>query len=103
MPVVLLHKASIADFAISEGMSANYMGVATSTGYWDALTGGALCGRNNGVLVLASNTDTSGTRIPSKFSSKVTRAYMFGGEAALNKKVFSTFELTTKSSSRLKA
>ena len=92
---------AFASFAISEGMRANYMGVATSNGYWDALTGGALCGRHNAVLVLASNANTTGKLIPSLYSSSMTKAYLFGGKAALGNDVFSAFESTSRLASRV--
>ena len=85
-----------ANFAISEGMSANFMGVATSADYYDALTGGPLCGINNGVLVLASNTDLSATSVPQTNKSSITHAYIFGGTDALSEAVSDAFEATTK-------
>lgn len=47
---------AIADFAVQNGMSADKMGVADGNGYWDALAGAALCGRNGAALVLVPHT-----------------------------------------------
>ena len=45
----------IAKWELSEGMTVSKMALATGTGYYDALSGAALCGRNNSVLVIASD------------------------------------------------
>ena len=86
---------AIAELAIAEGMSANHMGVATAATYYDALTGGPLCGKLNGVLVLATEDDTSNTSVPAARKNDVKRAYVFGGTAALSEAVFNAFDAST--------
>ena len=86
----------LAKWAISQGMSADHMGVATTDGFWDALAGGPLLGRQGGVLVLANDNNVSNTVLPAANKAKITRAYIFGGEAALEPKVMNAFEATTR-------
>ncbi len=45
----------IADFCISEGMSAKHMGVATASSYYDALCAGPFIGKQNSVLVVSDS------------------------------------------------
>ena len=76
---------AVATFGLAKGLSANNLGVATSTGYWDALSGTALCGMNNSVLVLASSpTSSSITNFISQRKDQISRIYLFGGTAALS-------------------
>ncbi len=65
-------------------MSVDKMGVATTNGYWDALSGAALCGKNNAPVVLV--TDEKSTTISSFIAdstSKIYTGYIFGGTAAI--------------------
>ena len=86
---------AVAELAIAEGLSANHMGVATTASFHDALTGGPLCGKLGGVLVLASESNTSNTALPAAHKAEIERAYVFGGTAALSEKVFAAFEAST--------
>lgn len=45
--------AAIARWAVVQGMTVDGVCVASADGYWDALTGAALAGSNNAILVLA--------------------------------------------------
>ncbi len=81
----------LAEFAMFEGLS-SAIGVATVNGYWDALTGGPLLGKCGGVLVLASEDDTTSTNLLDGHSSVLANAYLFGGEAALSLRVRDSFE-----------
>ena len=47
----------IAKWERDQGMTADNMGVACGTGYWDALAGAALCGKNRSVILLADNSN----------------------------------------------
>ena len=76
---------ALAEWEISQGLSANHMGVATISGYWDALTGGALCGKAGGVLVLADDNFTATLAVAKAHKASIGRAYVFGGEAAVGK------------------
>ena len=76
--------AEVAAWGIQNGLSANNMGVATGTGYWDALTGAAFCGKNKSVLVLVDDNNTSAvTAFINKNRSKIQKGYVFGGTAAV--------------------
>ncbi|MBP3222557.1 MAG: cell wall-binding repeat-containing protein [Actinomycetaceae bacterium] len=80
---------AFANFAISQGMSANNMGVATSASYYDALSGAAFNGKNNSVLVLASNTNTSAASgVYTANKSSVKNAYLYGGVYAISNAAF---------------
>lgn len=50
----LATSAEIAKWEVSEGMTLEHLAVASSGGYWDALSAGPLCGKQNSVLVLVS-------------------------------------------------
>lgn len=76
--------SELAKWEISQGMSADRMGIATIGGYWDALTGAALCGRNNAVLVLADDANTSAvSQVMAPNKAAISTYYIFGGEAAV--------------------
>ena len=47
--------AAIGNFCVSEGMTVRHTGLATGSGYHDALAGAALCGKKNSVLLLVDN------------------------------------------------
>ncbi|WP_165171948.1 cell wall-binding repeat-containing protein [Adlercreutzia sp. ZJ242] len=74
----------IAKWCLSEGMTAEHVGVATATGYWDALAGAALCGYNNSVIVLADKENKNAVDAfikPQKGS--VSSAFVYGGPMAV--------------------
>ena len=77
---------AIADYFIPKfGLKANKAGFATVNGYWDALSGAALCGLNRSVLLLVSNQNSSTiTDFAKNRASKINTAYIFGGNAAIN-------------------
>ena len=87
---------AIAQLAIDEGMSANFMGVATTSGYWDALTGGPLCGLRGGVLVLASPANTNAAGLSASYKDQMLRGYVLGGRGALPDEVMSAFVASTQ-------
>ena len=79
----------IAEFELTQGMSADGMAVATRDGYWDALTGASLCGKNNSVLVLAADDDRSaidGFVVDHK--AEISHGYVFGGTAAVSEATY---------------
>ena len=77
--------AAIASFEMTQGMSANGMAVATTNGYWDALSGAALCGSRGSVLVLANDSDRRAIdQIAGANVAGITSAYVFGGEMAVS-------------------
>lgn len=76
--------AEMASFSIKEGMSADGMGVATGTGYWDALAGAALCGSKNSVLLLADDGRLAAfDGVFDAHKGSVKEAYVFGGEMSV--------------------
>ncbi|MBQ3302305.1 MAG: cell wall-binding repeat-containing protein [Eggerthellaceae bacterium] len=79
---------SLAKWGISEGLSADKMGIATLNGYWDALTGAALCGINGSVLVLADDDALQAIeQVMTPNKDKIHSYYIFGGTAAVGTKV----------------
>lgn len=79
----------IANWCLSEGMSADGMGVATATGHWDALAGAAFCGKGESVIVLADD----GNRVALDsfvrlHKAEIERAYVFGGSAAVSNETY---------------
>lgn len=76
---------AIAEWCLTQGMTATDVGVATGDGYWDALAGAAFCGKNSSVLVLVSDSNRINVNgfIKSNRAS-VQHAYIFGGSAAVS-------------------
>ncbi len=75
----------VANWCIGQGMSADKAGIATGKSYYDALTGAALCGKNNAVLCLVDEGKeacVSGVLVKNK--NKMLSAYVFGGTAAVS-------------------
>ncbi|MBQ3302422.1 MAG: cell wall-binding repeat-containing protein, partial [Eggerthellaceae bacterium] len=75
----------IAAFGVHCGMQASGMGVATNNGYWDALTGAALCGSLNAPLILADPSDPADVNIGfvNEYRKSISHGFIFGGTAAL--------------------
>ena len=79
--------AQVASFALSRGMSAEHMAIATNLNYPDALAGAALCGRKGSVLVLCNDSKSGRSaidRIYKPAAASVGRAYTFGGTAVVS-------------------
>ena len=75
----------IAKWGLDNGMKANRMGVATGQGYWDALTGSALLGKNKSVLVLADDSNFSSViSFVNNNRKSIAKGYIFGGTAAVS-------------------
>ena len=89
---------ALADFALGEGMVASNLGIATAHDFHDALTGAALCGKNNAVLLLA---DTAYYAAPRNFvyaqRGAIGAGRVFGGPAAVGDKVFNQMKDITRS------
>lgn len=87
--IALDTSAEVAKFAVSEGMKLTYLTVATSDGYWDALSAAPVCGENESVLVLVSSggdyraLDAIYTYAP----DSVQRGYIIGGTSVIPEKV----------------
>ena len=78
--------AAIAKWELTQGMSKEHLCVATSNGYWDALTGASLAGSLNSVLVLMNPLGGSDAvdAVYSPSDTDVSCGYMLGGKAALS-------------------
>lgn len=77
---------AIAKWEISQGMTANNMAVATGTTFYDALSGSALCGENNAVLVIASDSNrVCLTDLVAGQASNISKGYVFGGPIAVSR------------------
>ena len=86
--------AKIAQWELGEGMGLTYMGVATTNGYWDALTGASLCGATNSVLVLANVAGgyTAIDAVYDKSNAYGVHGYVFGGRAAISEATMTYLE-----------
>lgn len=75
----------VAEYGVSQGMGANYMGVASSGGYWDALAGAALSGKMNAVLVLVSGAESSSINdFVGKYRADIATGFVFGGDSSVS-------------------
>ncbi len=76
--------ARIAEFELREGMGLSHMAIASSQGYWDALSAAAVCGRQNSVLVLAPQSGGY-TAIDAVYDrGKVAHGHVVGGNLAIS-------------------
>lgn len=89
----VLTSAEIAKYDIAHEPGITGACVATTDGYWDALTGAALCGRAGDVLVLANDGDR---RAIDEAVPNLTATYgwniVFGGEMAVSEETRTYFE-----------
>ena len=76
---------AIAKWELGQGMSVTNMAVATGLEYYDALAGGALCGKKGSVLLLVCDYNRSCLTdfVPTQ-KGKVSTGYVFGGPAAVS-------------------
>ena len=84
---------AVAQFGLSQDMTCARMGVATTNGYWDALSGAALCGLYDSVLVLAADENSQSiSSFVHSHKSEIVFAYVFGGEAALDAATYAALQ-----------
>lgn len=82
---------AIAQWEIAEGMTVDKMAVATGITHYDALAGAALCGKDNSVLVIASDYNRIClTDFVAKNRNSVSAGRVFGGELAVSKTTWLT-------------
>ena len=87
----------VAVFGLDCGLTCQKMGVATTNGYWDALSGAALCGLNGSVLVLAGDAGAhSISGFVKSHATEVGAAYVFGGEAAVDAATYQALQKAVK-------
>lgn len=80
---------ALADFLLTKGMHANNVGVATGWGFADALSGAALCGKNNSILLLADASNVRAVKdVIEPHKSDITNAYIFGGEKVVASTIY---------------
>ncbi|MBP3866701.1 MAG: cell wall-binding repeat-containing protein, partial [Eggerthellaceae bacterium] len=83
----------IAKWEIGQDMKADNMGIACGTGYWDALAGAALCGKNNAVILLADNSNYRSAVITiNEWRSKISTGYVFGGSQAVQDRAYDSID-----------
>lgn len=76
--------SKVAQFAVSQGLSANNLGVATNNGYWDALAGAAYCGKMGAALIIVDGPRAvTISSFAKQNKSTISQAYIFGGEKAV--------------------
>lgn len=82
---------AIARWCIGHGMGTSSPGLATGMTFYDALTGAGLCGKNNSVLLVASNYNRIClTGFISEQRSQIAGGYVFGGPIAVSPSVYNT-------------
>ncbi len=87
----------VADFGLARDLTCQKMGVATTNGYWDALSGAALCGLNGSVLVLAGDANAhSISGFVKTHATEIGAAYVFGGEAAIDAATYQALQNAVK-------
>ena len=89
----------IAQFALSQGMAADNLGVATGANFPDALAGAALCGSRNSVLLLATEELDVLTQLEVFFNQtrgSIHNASVFGGTAAVSSDLFNFLQAQTR-------
>lgn len=88
---------AVAEFALKNGMSAKMAGVATVNGYWDALSGAALCGKNNAPLLLVSDEQSSTiAKFVQPRAGTIKTGFVFGGEGTVSNAVLDRLRATVK-------
>ncbi len=88
---------AIDNFCLENGMEATYAGVATGKTYQDALCGAALCGKNNSILVLADDKNSTNVNgVIAKNKSALKGSYIFGGNAAVSDAVANAIAAASK-------
>ena len=93
---------AVAAYGLRLGMKADRMGVATTSGYWDALAGAALCGRRGSVLVLVSDERShSISGFVRSHAKEISDGYIFGGPAAVSRLSADALNVATGGSSSL--
>ena len=86
----------VAEYGVSLGMTADSLGVATTNGYWDALSGAALCGRLSSVMILVDGAKANSiTGFAKPNAADIDGAYVFGGPAAIDEATFRALKTAT--------
>lgn len=84
---------AVASYGLTVDMSANRIGMATNSSYYDALAGAALCGKNNAVMVLVGDEKSSSiSGFVTKHAASISMGYLFGGTGTLSTAVEDAFK-----------
>ncbi|MCI1666118.1 MAG: cell wall-binding repeat-containing protein [Atopobiaceae bacterium] len=87
---------AVAEFELENGMTVKHMGVATVNGFEDALSGAALCGKSNSILVLVATSDqTCVNTIVADNADEIETGYIFGGPGAVSNSTVSNLKAKT--------
>ena len=98
----------MAERALALGMAADGVGVADGNGYWDALTGAALCGRSGAPLVLVPRDGASSEGWGLSYdphcidafvrphAPEISKGRVFGGEASVPASTLEALKEATK-------
>ena len=91
---------AIAAFEIGEGMDASNPAVATGNDFPDALTGAALCGSRNSILLLVTDKDETtvdeAVSYLASYKDSRVEGYIFGGEVVIPDAIETSIEAGTK-------
>lgn len=96
-PTAVETSLSIAQHGIDAGMGADGMGVATTDGYWDALSGAALCGARGSVLALvnAPRADRVAQFVQGQRTA-MRSGYVFGGSASVSQGIVDVLDAAAR-------
>ena len=88
----------VAAYGLTQGLTATNMGVATTSGYWDALCGAAFCGKLGSVMTLVNPTlaEEAANGFVADHASDIGRGYIFGGSDAIPDSAQEVLENATK-------
>ena len=88
--------SKVAQWCVAQGMNVDYLGLATGSGYWDALVAGPFCGKNNAVLLLADDAHLSNiSGFVLSHADDIEHGYVFGGSGAVGNVTFEMAQLAT--------
>ena len=96
-PTAVETSLSIAQHGIDADMGADGMGVATTDGYWDALSGAALCGARGSVLALvnAPRADRVAQFVQGQRTA-MRSGYVFGGSASVSQGIVDVLDAAAR-------
>ncbi len=89
---------AVAEFCVDAGLSYDGAAVATGADFADALAGGAFCGHEGSVLLLAGNDEdsfASASEALSQHKYVIDNAYVLGGDGVISDATYELLETTT--------
>lgn len=83
---------AIAEFEVRNGLSASTLAIAQGENFPDALCGAALCGVDNGIILLVSGSNINCiNHFANRYGAEVCRGYAYGGVNAIPGGVYDAF------------